>query len=252
MSLSLASVLFPIIRSLPCLNLAKIDHIMPLLLVEDDRELALGLSSSLAQSDYDTDVVFDGQAAIAACKEVVYDLVILDLGLPDLDGLEVLRRLRKAGMVAPVLILTARLDLDDRVSGLDAGGDDYLAKPFALPELEARIRALLRRGLPAEARVSFGDIVFEFATKQVCVHGRELALTAAEASVLSLLLRRPGRVVSKSQFVDAIYDHAEEKNPAMIEVFVSRLRRKLTDARSQVLIRALRGLGYRLEESAHE
>ncbi len=224
---------------------------MPLLLVEDDRELAHGLSSSLAQSGYATDVAPDGHAAIAACQDTTYDLVILDLGLPDLDGLEVLRRLRKAGMLAPVLILTARFDLDDRVSGLDAGGDDYLAKPFALPELEARIRALLRRGLPVESSVTFGDIAFEPATRQASVHGRELALTAAEATVLGLLLRRPGRVVSKSQFADAIYDHADEKNPAMIEVFISRLRRKLAEAQSQVVIRALRGLGYRLEGGAY-
>lgn len=224
---------------------------MPILLVEDDRELAHGLSSSLAQSDYVTDVVFDGQSAIAAGKLKAYDLVILDLGLPDMDGIEVLRQLRKAGLRAPVLILTARFDLDDRVSGLDAGGDDYLAKPFALPELEARIRALLRRGAPQESRIEFCDIVFEPATKHARVHGQELALTAAEASVLSLLLRRPGRVVSKSQFVDEIYDHADEKNPVMIEVFVSRLRRKLALANSLVVIRALRGLGYRLEEGPH-
>jgi DNA-binding response OmpR family regulator len=224
---------------------------MPILLVEDDRELAHGLSCSLAQSDYAADVVYDGHAALAACAKTVYDLVILDLGLPDMDGLEVLRRLRKAGTTAPVLILTARFDLDDRVSGLDAGGDDYLAKPFELRELEARVRALLRRALPQESCVHFGDIVFEPSTRQASVHGRELALTAAETSVLALLLRRPGKVVSKSQFVDAIYDHASETNPAMIEVFVSRLRRKLADARSRVVVRALRGLGYRLEDGQH-
>lgn len=225
---------------------------MPLLLVEDDRELAHGLSSSLAQSDYVTEVVFDGHAALAACKTTSYDLVILDLGLPDLDGLEVLRRLRGSGMIAPVLILTARFDLDARVLGLDAGGDDYLAKPFALPELEARVRALLRRSMAGESRVVFGDLAFEPATKQASVHGRALTLTAAEATVLQLLLRRPGRVVSKSQFADAIYDHADEKNPAMIEVFVSRLRRKLGEAQSQVQIGTLRGLGYRLEGGSHE
>ncbi|MRW93608.1 response regulator [Duganella sp. FT80W] len=225
---------------------------MSILLVEDDRELAHGLRSSLAQSDYRTEVVFDGQSAIAACRQDSYDLVILDLGLPDMDGLEVLRRLRKTGLRAPVLILTARFDLDDRVSGLDAGGDDYLAKPFALPELEARIRALLRRGAPLESQVQFCDVVFEPTDKHASVHGKDLTLTAAEASVLGLLLRRPGRVVSKSQFVDELYDHADEKNPAMIEVFVSRLRRKLADAESQVSIRALRGLGYRLEAPQHE
>ncbi|MYM40547.1 response regulator transcription factor [Duganella qianjiadongensis] len=223
---------------------------MRFLLVEDDRDLAQGLSSSLAQSDYPTDVVYNGRDALSACLQHSYDLLILDLGLPDMDGLEVLRRLRKQGLVAPVLILTARFDLDDRVSGLDAGGDDYLAKPFALPELEARLRALLRRGAPVEARLQFSDLVFEPATLQASVGGRDLGLTAAEATVLELLLRRPGRVVSKTQFLDAIYDHAEEKNPTMIEVFVSRLRRKLADAGSQTQVRALRGLGYRIEPDA--
>jgi DNA-binding response OmpR family regulator len=221
---------------------------MPLLLVEDDRELAHGLCSSLAQSQYQTEVVFDGHAAIEACKKVNYDLVILDLGLPDLDGLEVLRRLRKAGMAAPVLILTARFDLDDRVSGLDAGGDDYLAKPFDLPELEARIRALLRRSAGAET-LHFAALEFDPASRQARAHGRELGLTAAEATVLGLLLRRPGRVVSKGQFVEGLYDHADDKNPAMIEVFVSRLRRKLAEGGAGATIRALRGLGYRLEEA---
>ena len=224
---------------------------MPLLIVEDDRELAHGLCSSLAQSGYAADVAADGRAAMAACAANTYDLVILDLGLPDMDGLEVLRRLRAGGLAAPVLILTARFDLDDRVSGLDAGGDDYLAKPFELPELEARLRALLRRGLPQVSRVTFGDIDFEPATRQASVHGRALGLTAAEATVLGMLLRRPGRVVSKSQFADELYDHADEKNPAMIEVFISRLRRKLADAQSDAMIRALRGLGYRLEAGAH-
>lgn len=223
---------------------------MRFLLVEDDRDLAQGLSSSLAQSDYPTDVVYNGRDALSACLAQSYDLLILDLGLPDMDGLEVLRRLRKQGLVAPVLILTARFDLDDRVSGLDAGGDDYLAKPFALPELEARLRALLRRGAPVEARLQFSDLVFEPATLQASVGGRDLGLTAAEATVLELLLRRPGRVVSKTQFLDAIYDHAEEKNPTMIEVFVSRLRRKLADAGSKAQVRALRGLGYRIEPDA--
>ncbi|KQQ36288.1 two-component system response regulator [Duganella sp. Leaf126] len=224
---------------------------MALLIVEDDRELAHGLCSSLAQSGYSADVAADGRAAIAACAAASYDLVVLDLGLPDLDGLEVLRRLRAGGLAAPVLILTARIELDDRVSGLDAGGDDYLAKPFELPELEARIRALLRRGAPPVSGIAFGDIEFEPATRQASVRGRALGLTAAEATVLGLLLRRPGRVVSKSQFLDQLYDHAEEKNPAMIEVFISRLRRKLGDAQSVTTIRALRGLGYRIEAGDH-
>jgi DNA-binding response OmpR family regulator len=221
---------------------------VPLLLVEDDREVAQGLVSSLAQSDYATDVARDGHAAISACKKTAYQLVILDLGLPDLDGINVLRRLRQNGLTAPVLILTARYDLDDRVRGLDAGGDDYLAKPFALSELEARIRALLRRGGPTDAPVKFGDLSFDLAERQASVGGQALALTAGETAVLELLLRRPGRVVSKSQFLDSVYDHAADAIPSMIEVFISRLRRKLVQAQSQVQIQALRGLGYRLEE----
>lgn len=222
---------------------------MPLLIVEDDRELANGLQCSLAQSNYQADVVFDGRSAIAACRQTSYELLILDLGLPDMDGLEVLRQLRKGGMSAPVIILTARFDLDARVSGLDAGSDDYLAKPFDLPELEARLRALLRRSAGA-GMLHFAGIEFDVASREALAHGRKLGLTAAETTVLSLLLRRPGRVVSKAQFVEGLYDHADDKNPAMVEVFISRLRRKLADAGAGATIRALRGLGYRLEEAA--
>jgi DNA-binding response OmpR family regulator len=239
------------ITSQPCPNLAALTPPISLLLVEDDRDLAQGLVGSLAQSGYATQVVYGGHAAISACKKMPYRLVILDLGLPDLDGIDVLRRLRQNGLTAPVLILTARYDLDDRILGLDAGGDDYLAKPFALSELEARIRALFRRGAPADAPVRFGDLSFDPTVRQATVRGKELPLTAGEAAVLALLLRRPGRVVSKSQFLDSLYDHAEDGNPSMIEVFMSRLRRKLSEAQSDIHIRALRGLGYRLEGGTH-
>jgi DNA-binding response OmpR family regulator len=218
-----------------------------LLLVEDDRDLARGLAHSLAQSGYLTDVVHGGHAALEACSKKSYQVVILDLGLPDLDGISVLRRLRQDGMTAPVLVLTARLDLDDRVLGLDAGGDDYLAKPFALAEVEARIRALLRRSTPGYNRIRFSELMFDHTAREAMVGDREIPLTASELTVLELLLRRPGKVVSKSHLLDAVYTHGEDPNPAMIEVFVSRLRRKLNEAQARVLIRALRGLGYRLE-----
>jgi DNA-binding response OmpR family regulator len=240
------------ISNLPCPKLATPTPSISLLLVEDDRDLAQGLASSLAQSGYATEVVHSGHAAISACQKTPYQLVILDLGLPDLDGVDVLRRLRQDGLTAPVLILTARYDLDDRILGLDAGGDDYLAKPFALSELEARIRALFRRGAPADAAIRFGDLIFDPTARQASVRGRELSLTAGEATVLALLLRRPGKVVSKAQFLDSLYDHAEDANPSMIEVFASRLRRKLSEAQSHIHIRALRGLGYRLEEGTHD
>lgn len=222
------------------------------LLVEDDRDLAQGLVSSLAQSGYATDTVHSGHGALAACKKTRYELVILDLGLPDIDGLSVLRRLRQDGVSAPILILTARYDVDDRILGLDAGGDDYLAKPFALGELEARVRALLRRGAPANAPLKFDGLTFDPVGRQASVHGRELGLTASEAMVLELLLKRPGKVVTKSQLLDSIYASGEDANPSMVEVFVSRLRRKLNDAHAHINVRALRGLGYRLELSQDE
>jgi DNA-binding response OmpR family regulator len=217
------------------------------LLVEDNVELANGLVHSLAQSDYVTDVVHNGRGALTACATTSYQLVILDLGLPDMDGIEVLRRLRQQGLIAPILILTARDDSSDRILGLDAGSDDYLVKPFVLGELEARIRALLRRGSLASAMLRFGKLDFDPASRQASIEGRELALTARELAVLELLLQRPGRVVSKQQLVESMYEWADATNPSVVEVFVSRLRRKLDEAGAQVAIRVLRGLGYRLE-----
>jgi len=225
---------------------------MRLLLIEDDLELANGLASSLAQSNYAADAVRTGREAVEACKVTDYELLILDLGLPDMDGIDVLRRLRGQGVVAPVLILTARDDLQDRIAGLDAGGDDYLPKPFALGELEARIRALLRRGASSSATLGFGDIALDPAGRVVTVRGHEITLTAREMAVLELLLRRQGRVISKQQMIESLYTWAGEINPSAIEVFVSRLRRKFEDADSDVGIRVLRGLGYRLELQPRE
>lgn len=225
---------------------------MRLLLIEDDLELANGLINRLAQSNYAADAVHTGQAAINACRVTPYELLILDLGLPDEDGISVLRRLRALGVLAPVLILTARDDLQDRIAGLDAGGDDYLPKPFALGELEARIRALLRRGTASSATLAFGDVSLDPASRIVTVRGHEITLTARELAVLELLLRRQGRIVSKQQIIESLYTWAGDINPSAIEVFVSRLRRKFEDAGAGVGIRVLRGLGYRLEHQARE
>jgi len=221
-----------------------------LLLVEDDLELANGLVNTLAQSDYVTDAVHTGQDAVSACARLNYQLVILDLGLPDEDGISVLQRLRAQGLRAPVLILTARDDLKDRIRGLDAGADDYLSKPFEFGELEARIRALLRRGLSPGRLLHFGEIEFDTVSRLALVSGKELELTARELAVLEMLLLRPGKVVSKPQMLESLYSWEHETNPSVIEVFVSRLRRKLDEANAGVGIRVLRGLGYRLELSA--
>ena len=224
---------------------------MRLLLVEDDLELANGLVNTLAQSDYVTDAVHTGQEAVTACATLSYQLVILDLGLPDEDGISVLHRLRNQGLRAPVLILTARDDLKDRIRGLDAGADDYLSKPFEFGELEARIRALLRRGVSTSGLQHFGEIEFDSVSRFALVRGNELDLTARELAVLEMLLLRPGKVVSKQQMLDSLYSWEHETSPSVIEVFVSRLRRKLDDANAGVSIRVLRGLGYRLELIGH-
>lgn len=225
---------------------------MRLLLVEDDRELAAGLGEALAQSNHATDIVHDAEAALAASKVTDYQLIIMDLSLPDGDGVDVIRQLRQRRVTTPVLILTARDDLDERIRGLDAGGDDYLTKPFALGELEARMRALLRRGSAAHPMLAFGGLELDPAAKIVTVGGAVVDVTAREMTVLELLLHRPGRVVSKHQMLEALYNWDQHANSTIVEVFVSRLRRKLTEAGATVSIRALRGLGYRLEQGRLE
>lgn len=221
---------------------------MRLLLVEDDVELANGLVQALEQSNLSADVVHNCAMAQAACQANTYQAIVMDLGLPDGDGLTLLRRLRREGITTPVLILTARDELMDRVQGLDAGGDDYLVKPFALVELEARVRALLRRGQSLSPQLRFGLVELDMTSKTVTVQGAFLDLTAKELAVLEFLMQRAGRVVAKFQLAEAIYNWDQEANASMIEVFISRLRRKLSDAGADVSIRALRGLGYRLEQ----
>jgi DNA-binding response OmpR family regulator len=220
---------------------------MHILIIEDDLELANGLAGALTQSAYTVDIVHDGKDAIAACSNTNYRLVILDLGLPDMDGIDVLQNLRREGLSAPVLILTARDDLQDRIAGLDAGSDDYLGKPFELGELEARIRALLRRNQQNDAALHYGEITLDPKSHVVTVRGRAIDLTSREFSVLEALLRRPKGIVSKRQLFESLYDFADDVSPSVIESFVSRLRGKLAEADSDVGIRALRGLGYRLE-----
>jgi DNA-binding response OmpR family regulator len=218
-----------------------------LLIVEDDVELASALGSALAQSGYAADVVHAGSAALAACETATFQLIVLDLGLPDIDGIDVLRSVRRSGVSTPVLILTARDELRDRIVGLDSGADDYLVKPFEIAELEARVRALLRRGDPAGTTMHLGSLAFEPTSRRLTVSGRDLALTASELAVLEILLRREGRVVSKQQIFDSLYTWESEANLSMVEVFVSRLRRKLARAKAGVVVRVFRGLGYRLE-----
>lgn len=221
---------------------------MRILLIEDDRKLAEGVMRALGQSGHACDHVALAQQVPASLAAVDYDLLILDLGLPDADGLELLARLRHDGLAAPVLILTARDGIEDRIRGLDSGADDYLPKPFALGELEARIRALSRRRGTVPSQWTMGRLVFDTGNRNLALDdGTALELTARELALIEILLQQPGRVVSKQRLFDTVYNWEADANLSVIEVHMSRLRRKLADASAGVGIRMLRGLGYRLE-----
>jgi two-component system, OmpR family, response regulator len=220
---------------------------MRILVVEDDRYLADGVSRSLSKSGHAVDVVTDGLSAEAALGVTSYDLAILDLQLPERNGLEVLRNYRTGGGCAPVLILTARSAIEDRVSGLDAGADDYLAKPFDLSELEARVRSLLRRASSAPTPVlRHGALSLDTVGRRVEIGGEGVDLSAREIALLEMLLLRAGRVVSKEGLLEKLYGAEEHAGENAVEVFVHRVRRKLEPAGFS--IRTVRGLGYMIDK----
>ena len=222
---------------------------MRIMLAENDTILADGLAEALRQSAHSVDWAKTGAEARDFLTSHDYDLVLLDLGLPRMDGLEVLRILRGRDTKTPVLIITARDSVEDRVTGLDAGADDYLVKPFALSELEARIRALMRRGQatqgPAKV-IDIGPIQYDVEARRVRVRGEPVELSAREFGVFEVLAQRLGRVVSKDQLVEQLCQVDVDVNPGAIEVYIHRLRKKLESA--GVPIRTIRGLGYLLEK----
>ncbi|HYH41678.1 MAG TPA: response regulator [Burkholderiales bacterium] len=219
---------------------------MRVLIAEDDEVLADGLERYLQQAGYVTERVGSGAHADSLLATGEFDLVILDIGLPGIDGFEVLRRLRARRGEIAVLILTARDAVEDRVRGLDLGADDYLVKPFALLELEARLRAIVRRGQPMDnAHVSYGALTLDLDAKRAWLKGEPIRLTAREWRILEFLILRAGKMVSKDQIVAALSAANDEVSYSAIEVHISHLRQKIEAA--GVRIRSIRGFGYYLE-----
>lgn len=222
---------------------------MRILIAEDDAILADGLQRALRQSGYAVDWVGDGVEADTAVDANEFDLLILDLGLPRRSGLEVLKRLRAKDSHLPVLILTALDGVNDRVRGLDLGADDYLAKPFELAELEARVRALTRRGMSGSSTLmKHGALSFDQVGRMARLNGEPLELSAREVSLLEIFLQRTGRLVSKDQLVEHLCEWGEEVSSNAIEVYVHRLRKKLENGGVRIV--TVRGLGYSLEKPA--
>ncbi|MFN4177997.1 response regulator transcription factor [Phenylobacterium sp.] len=216
---------------------------MRILLVEDDAELARRLASALGEAGFAVDYASDGEDALLMGETQAFDAVVLDLGLPKLSGLEVLRRWRRAGLDTPVLVLTARDAWTERVEGLNAGADDYMGKPFQAAEVVARLRALLRRSAGGASPVlRVGDVTLDPGAGIVEVEGRSVDLTAREIRILSYLMHRSGRIVSQNELMDHVYAMDDMRESNTIEVYVARLRKKL----GREAIRTIRGLGYRM------
>lgn len=221
---------------------------MHVLLVEDDAVLADGIARNLTNHGIVVDVVSNGIDADDLLKRQPMAAVVLDIGLPGIDGFEVVRRLRARGSTTPVLLLTARDAVEDRVFGLELGADDYLVKPFATPELVARVRALLRRSGPAQATMQIGGLLLDSVARRATVHGRAVDLSAREWGILEYLVRHRGRVVSKQQIIDAILPWGEELTLNAVEVYISRIRIKVGDA--GLGLRTIRGFGYMLDKAS--
>lgn len=219
---------------------------MRILIAEDDQVLADGLCRSLRRAGYAVDHVASGSDADIALSSHEYDLLILDLGLPKLPGMDVLKRLRSRGSALPVLILTAADSVEQRVRGLDVGADDFMAKPFDLSELEARVRALVRRSMGGNSsQLRYGTLVYDQVGRVAFLNEQPLDLSAREVGLLEILLQRVGRLVSKEQIVDHLCEWGEEVSHNAVEVYMHRLRRKLEGG--GVRIATVRGLGYCLE-----
>jgi len=224
---------------------------MRLLLVEDEPEIQSFLQQPLANAGYEVDVAKDGRTAIQLSSENKYDVLIIDLGLPDQDGIDLILQLRRSGMSSPVLILSARRSVDDRVKGLEQGGDDYLTKPFALAELLARLRNLLRRNLASSeeaTRLRVLDLELDFISRKASRGEEVLNLSPQEFVLLTYLCRHAGRVVTRSMLLSEVWGMRIQPNTNVVDVHIYRLRGKVDTEGREPLIRTLRGIGYVLKD----
>jgi DNA-binding response OmpR family regulator len=216
------------------------------LIVEDDRRLAASLRRSLIESRMSVDVMHDGDDGLAAAMATPYDVIVLDLMLPRLNGFDLTRRLRERSVDTPILILTGRDAVDDRVAGLEAGADDYLVKPFALREVVARLRALTRRHLPnRKAQLRAGSVLLDTAAHTLAVDGRVVELTTKEFAILEYFLLNQGMLLTRSQILEHAWNYDFEGGRNLIEVYIGRLRKKLVDAGAGDPFTTVRGSGYR-------
>ncbi len=221
---------------------------MRILVIEDNHRLSSSLAANLAHEGYSVDAAYDGQEGQDLAELTPYDLIILDILLPEKDGLQVCRDLRRRRIHTPILLLTARDSVADRVQGLDYGADDYLVKPFAMRELLARLRALLRRQSPyTNGRLEMGDLVVDPATHTVKREGRSIDLTPKEFALLEFLLYHPNQVVTRELIEQHIWNYDFESESNVIDVYVRRLRRKIDDPFATKLLTTVRGVGYRLQ-----
>jgi DNA-binding response OmpR family regulator len=223
---------------------------MQLLVIEDDARVARSIARALRQEGYTVKIAGDGRSALTLALAEPFDLLIVDWMLPDLDGIQLVRRLRAAEMSVPILMLTARDQIEDRVEGLDAGADDYLPKPFALSELLARVRALLR--WPREEKkidsvLAAGDVTLDPVRHSVWRGGERIELSAKEFALLAILIRRPGQIFTRSILLDAVWDYHTDIDTNVVNLYVSYLRKKLDRAGEASRIRTVRGVGYTFE-----
>jgi len=220
---------------------------MRILIVEDEKRIQDFLSRGLESAGYAVDVAADGNTGVEMVHATEYDLIILDLNLPDIDGLQVLQKIRNRKVSPPVLILSARDAVDDRVKGLELGADDYLVKPFAFVELLARVRALLRRGQPTPERLQVGDLVLDCIRRKVTRSNENIELAPKEFSILEYMMRNRGRPLSRTMIVEHVWDMDYDGLTNIVDVYIRHLRSKIDDRFAAKMIHTVRGIGYMLD-----